>query len=131
VPPVMVDPERIQHVFWNVVGNAVKFTPEGGRIRIGCEAGPERVRFWVSDSGPGIAAENVPHLFDPFWQAKRTARLGTGLGLPIAKGIVEAHGGTIAVQSELGAGTTFFFDLPAVPDRRTGRDRRQSDRRGT
>jgi PAS domain S-box-containing protein len=137
-PAVMVDPERIQHVFWNLIGNAVKFTPDGGRIRVGCAYHGGQVRFWVGDSGPGIPPEDLPRLFDPFWQAKRTARLGTGLGLPIARGIVEAHGGSIEVESTAGLGTVFSFSLQAAeewndgdPNRRRRRDRRSGeDRRG-
>ena len=77
------------------------------------------VRFAVTDRGPGIAAEQLPHIFDRYWQVKETAQLGTGLGLAIAKGIVEAHGGRIWVESEVGKGTTFFFTLPVA---RTIRD---------
>ncbi len=135
-PPVMADHDRILQVFWNLIGNAVKFTPEGGRIRVGCGVHGDAIRFSVSDSGPGIRAEHLKRLFDPFWQEKRTARLGTGLGLPIAKGIVEAHGGTIEVESRPGEGMTFSFTLPmqerreSDPDRRSGRDRRSGkDRR--
>jgi signal transduction histidine kinase len=137
-PAVMADHDRIQQVFWNLTGNAVKFTPMGGRIHVGCEEIGSQLRFWVRDSGPGVPAPDLPQLFDPFWPAKRTARLGTGLGLPIAKGIVEAHGGTIGVESTPGEGTTFSFTLPAAldwtegdPDRRRRDDRRSGeDRRG-
>lgn len=135
-PAVMADSERMLQVFWNLLGNGVKFTPEGGRIRVGCEARDDRVLFSVRDSGPGIPPEHLDRLFDPFWQEKRTARLGTGLGLPIAKGIVEAHGGTIEVESRPGEGTTFFFTLPAAhgwsegdPDRRSGEERRSGEDR--
>lgn len=133
-PPVMADQDRILHVFWNLIGNAVKFTPEGGRITVRCEPAGDHVRFCVRDSGPGIRAEHLGRLFDPFWQEKRTARLGTGLGLPIAKAIVEAHHGAIEVTSRPGEGATFSFTIP-VPEpraveRRTGQDRRRgSDRR--
>ena len=73
--------------------------------------------FWVKDTGSGIAAEHLPHVFDRFWQAKTAERRGAGLGLPIVKGIVEAHGGRIWVESTLGHGSTFFFTIPtAVPD---------------
>lgn len=133
-PPVAADQDRVLQVFWNLIGNAVKFTPEGGRIAVRCEPEGDHVRFSVRDSGPGIRAEHLGRLFDPFWQEKRTARLGTGLGLPIAKAIVEAHGGAIEVASRPGEGTTFSFTLP-VPEpeaveRRTGRERRSgNDRR--
>jgi signal transduction histidine kinase len=74
--------------------------------------GAGQIVFCVSDSGPGIAPEQVPHVFDRFWQANRLTRVGTGLGLSIAKAIVEAHGGTIAVRSTSGAGSAFEFRLP-------------------
>jgi signal transduction histidine kinase len=70
------------------------------------------VRFMVSDTGPGIAAQDVPFVFDRFWQGKREARGGAGLGLAIARGIVEGHGGNIWVESEVGRGTSFYFTLP-------------------
>lgn len=133
-PPVVADPDRVLQVFWNLVGNAVKFTPDGGRIAVRCEPEGDHARFSVSDSGPGIRAEHLGRLFDPFWQEKRTARLGTGLGLPIAKAIVEAHGGAIEVASCPGEGTTFSFTLPVAEpgaaERRSGRERRSgTDRR--
>jgi PAS domain S-box-containing protein len=114
--PVLADPDRILQVLSNLLGNAVKFTPEGGRIGVRAEPeGDGEVGFSVSDTGPGIPAELLPRLFEPFSQAKDTASLGSGLGLSIARGIVEAHGGRISVQSEPGAGTTFRFTLPAAP----------------
>jgi signal transduction histidine kinase len=73
------------------------------------------VRFRVSDTGSGIPAEHIPHLFDRFWQARATDRRGIGLGLPIVKGLVEAHGGRVTVESVVGAGTTFSFTIAAAP----------------
>jgi signal transduction histidine kinase len=96
------------------VGNALKFTPPGGRIRVGAALNEDEVRFWVADTGVGIAAEDLAHVFDRFWQAREDVRRGTGLGLPIAKGIIEAHGGRIWVESARGMGTAFFFALPAA-----------------
>jgi len=116
---VMCDRERLLQVFANLIGNAIKFTPEGGSITVGVEARGPEVRFAVNDTGPGILEDALPHVFDRFWQAQKTARLGTGLGLSIAKGIVEAHGGRIWVESQLGIGTKFFFTLPlGSPDAR-------------
>ena len=111
-PSVRADRERIYQVFSNLVGNAVKFTPEGGsiRVRAGVEGGAVVVA--VQDSGPGVPADQVPHLFERYWQARRDARDGSGLGLFIAKGIVEAHGGQIWVVSRPGEGATFSFSLP-------------------
>lgn len=112
---VMADRKRLLQVLSNLLGNAVKFTPEGGLIRVVAEPKDEEwVRISVSDTGPGIAAEVIPTIFEPFSQAKDGATLGTGLGLTIAKGIVEAHGGEISVESAPGVGTTFRFTLPRV-----------------
>jgi signal transduction histidine kinase len=113
LPLVFGDGPRLQQVFGNLLGNATKFTPTGGTITIGATRSGDVVTFSVADTGPGIAAAELPRLFDRFWQAPRTARLGTGLGLFIAQGIVEAHGGKLWVESELGVGSTFFFTLPA------------------
>lgn len=117
VPAVLADRDRLLQVFSNLVGNALKFTPEGGRVRIRADAdGEGAVRFSVGDTGPGIPAESLPHLFELFWQARdRRATLGTGLGLSIARGIVEAHGGRITVESTPGEGSTFTFTVPVAP----------------
>jgi signal transduction histidine kinase len=110
---VYADRARLMQVFSNLLGNALKFTPEGGHIHVRAELeGEGAVRVSVADTGPGIPADDVPHLFDPFWQSKDGAALGTGLGLAIARGIVEAHGGTISVDSRPGEGSTFTFTLP-------------------
>jgi signal transduction histidine kinase len=114
LPPVEADRERVLQVFSNLGGNAIKFTPQGGRVEIGASLREAMVEFTVRDSGPGIASEDLPHVFDRFWQADRTARNGAGLGLAIAKGIVEAHSGGIRVESELGGGTSFLFTLPVA-----------------
>ncbi|HJR64957.1 MAG TPA: ATP-binding protein [Gemmatimonadaceae bacterium] len=111
-PPVLADPHRIQQVFSNLIGNAIKFTPKGGQVIIRCKSGQDVVQFEVRDTGPGIAAEHLPHIFGQFWQANRRDHRGIGLGLAIAKGIVEAHGGKIWVESVCGAGSSFFFTLP-------------------
>jgi PAS domain S-box-containing protein len=115
-PPVEGDRHRLLRVFANLVGNALKFTPSGGRIVVGAEPfGEGEVRFWVADTGLGIAEADQPHLFLPFWQATPQPRGGTGLGLSIAKRIVEAHGGRLWVDSRPGAGSAFFFTLAALP----------------
>jgi signal transduction histidine kinase len=104
---------RILQVLANLLSNALKFTPQGGHITISVDtAGPGFALFSVADTGRGIAPEDLPHVFDRYWQAKSTAHLGTGLGLAIAKGIVEAHAGTMTVTSRLGKGTTFSFTVP-------------------
>ena len=110
--PVRADPQRILQVFSNLVGNAARFAPAGSLIRLSSVRQDHDVVFSVSDSGPGIPAEHLPHLFDRFWQASRTGRHGIGLGLAIVKGIVEAHGGRVWAESVVGAGSTFFFTIP-------------------
>jgi signal transduction histidine kinase len=109
---VLADRERMFQVFSNIVGNAIKFTPENGHITLSAVSQGNTVEFAIRDNGPGIPVENLSHIFDRFWQARNTARLGTGLGLSIAKGIITAHGGNIWAESEMGAGATFFFTLP-------------------
>jgi two-component system, chemotaxis family, sensor kinase Cph1 len=111
---VCADRERIFQVFSNLLGNAIKFTPEGGAIQLTAEPVGGSVRFTVRDSGPGIPADQLPHLFNRYWQARKRSREGTGLGLYIAKGIIEAHGGQLWVESQVGSGSTFFFTLPVV-----------------
>ncbi len=112
LPPASCDRIRIVQVLSNLVENAVKFVSEGGTIRISARAGADAIEIAVSDDGPGIAPHEVPYLFDRYWKAKVTGRHGAGLGLYIAKGIVEAHGGRIWVDSELGRGSTFHFTIP-------------------
>jgi signal transduction histidine kinase/DNA-binding NarL/FixJ family response regulator len=118
--PVKVDRDRILQVLSNLIGNAIKFTPADGRIRVSLRPDEESVRFGVSDTGPGIEPEHLTQLFQPFWQARRGGSDGAGLGLAIAKGIVEAHGGRIWAESTPGRGTTFSFTLPLAQDRRQG-----------
>lgn len=117
LPAVQVDCDRLQQVVCNLVGNAMKFTPAGGRITISARAAAaegDEVQVSVKDTGAGMSAADLERIFEPYWQAQRTASLGAGLGLKIAKGIIEAHGGRIWVESALGEGTTFFFTLPVA-----------------
>ncbi|HEV7238590.1 MAG TPA: ATP-binding protein [Thermoanaerobaculia bacterium] len=114
LPPVHADRHRVMQVMSNLIGNSMKFTPPGGRIEVRAALGEGEVIFSISDTGPGIPKEHLSHIFSPYWQAKRTERLGAGLGLPIAKGIVEAHGGRIWVESEPDQGTDFYFTLPVA-----------------
>ena len=111
LPRVRADSGRILQVFSNLVGNAIKFTPAGGRITISAMRLEDEVRFEIADTGPGIPAEQLPHVFGQFWQGLRGDRRGIGLGLAIAKGIVEAHHGKIWVESQVGEGSRFYFTL--------------------
>jgi signal transduction histidine kinase/CheY-like chemotaxis protein len=113
-PRASFDAPRIQQVLSNLIGNAIKFTPPGGSVTVRVEPHGDGALVSIADTGPGIAAEQIPHVFGSFWQGKRTDRRGIGLGLAIAKGIVEAHGGTIWVESEQGQGSRFYFTLPAT-----------------
>ena len=116
LPCVRADRNRLVQILENLIGNAVKFTKPGGRITVGAIPDGGDVLFWIKDTGIGVAAEHLPHLFDRFWQVSPAeGRRGLGLGLAIVRGLVEAHGGRIWVESTLGEGTTVFFRLPAAP----------------
>ena len=106
------DRDRVLQVLGNLIGNAIKFTPDGGMVQVSAESSDDEVLVTVRDSGVGVSPKQLPHVFDRFWQATPKARLGSGLGLTIAKGVVEALGGRIWVESRPGEGTTFFFTLP-------------------
>jgi signal transduction histidine kinase len=115
--PVLADPTRLDQILTNLLENAAKYSTEGAPIRIGIEADQGGTRVTVEDQGPGIAPEDVPRLFDRFFQTKRARekKTGLGLGLYITKGLVEAHGGRIRVTSVLGRGSKFSVWLPAAP----------------
>jgi signal transduction histidine kinase len=115
VPTILADGGRVQQTLANLVGNAVRLT-QAGHVAVNAVFVDGSVRFAVSDSGPGISSAELPHVFERFWQAKAKRRGGAGLGLAIARGIVEAHGGRIQAESELGIGSTFSFSIP-VNDR--------------
>jgi signal transduction histidine kinase len=112
--PVLADSDRVVQVLSNLVGNAVKFTEPGGSVRVLAGLRGAELWFAVADTGIGIDEEHLAHIFDRFWQVGRSDRRGVGLGLPIARGIVEAHGGRIWVESRRGEGTTVHFTLPAA-----------------
>jgi signal transduction histidine kinase len=121
------DADRMNEVLGNLLSNAFKFTPRGGEVDLSIEAIDGSVQLEVRDSGAGIPAEQIPHVFEKFYQAdnqKAASAKGSGLGLAIAKGIVEAHGGTITCDSTPGVGTTFSIVLPTRPNRRGSVPRR-------
>lgn len=115
LPPIWADAQRLTQLIVNLVANALKFTASGGQITIGARRNGEHVVFRVEDNGRGIPEALLPHIFDRFWQANPADRRGAGLGLSIAKSIVEKHHGTIWVESKPGVGSTFFFTVPVVP----------------
>lgn len=117
---INADADRIFQVVSNLVGNAIKFTPPGGNVSIVVEQVDGWVTFAIRDDGPGIEPNELRHIFDRYWQARRVQSAGTGLGLYIAKGVVEAHGGRLWAQSTLGAGATFSFTLPVAEPQKSG-----------
>jgi signal transduction histidine kinase len=121
LPNILGSEDQIRRVLYNLVENAIKFTPSGGKVEMLIRPGPKEntLRFLVRDTGPGISPEHLSHVFERFYRAETSQARpgmirGSGLGLAIAKSIVENHGGEIGVSSELGNGTTFWADLPAV-----------------
>lgn len=118
IDPVLIDPEKIQRVLYNLLTNAVRHTPEGGEVLVTAEVVGDRVRVAVRDSGEGITSEDLPHIFERFYRGERArtrdhdGQRGAGLGLAIARGLIEAHKGTIEVSSQPGAGAQFSFTLP-------------------
>lgn len=113
---VNADVDRIQQVLSNLVGNALKFTPPGGDIVVAASETDGGLLVTVKDSGKGIAPDHLHRVFERYWQSSRTDRQGAGLGLPIAKGIIEAHGGKISIESAAENGTTVSFTLPLASD---------------
>ncbi len=119
LPRIEVDGDRLVQALGNLIGNAVKFTPYGGSVRVGAVDEGERVRFYVADSGPGISAEKAAHVFDRFWTGSRDLPTrGAGRGLAIVRGVVEAHGGRVWLEpATRGRGATFCIALPIAPAR--------------
>lgn len=117
-PRLLADPVRLRQVIGNLVNNALRYTPPGGRVTLRARRDGRRVLIEVADTGAGIAADDLPHVFDRFWRADRSRSRssgGSGLGLAIVRSLVEAQGGTAAVSSAPGAGTVFTLSLPAAP----------------
>lgn len=111
-PVVKADKTRLIQILTNLISNAVKFSPEGSKIEVRAKVKGKELKVWIRDYGEGIASKDIPHVFDRYWQKKKTSKMGTGLGLPIVKELVHAHSGRIWVESKEGEGTTFFFTLP-------------------
>jgi two-component system, OmpR family, phosphate regulon sensor histidine kinase PhoR len=113
LPQIMADPERMEQVMVNLLHNAIKFTPPGGKIAVAGKAEGDRIIISVKDSGVGIADNDLPRIFERFYKADRArSGGGTGLGLSIARHLIEAHGGQIWAESTVGTGSTFYFSLP-------------------
>jgi signal transduction histidine kinase len=115
---IMGDPDRIRQVITNILSNAVKFTPEGGHVRLGLQSSGSTARLVIEDNGPGISPELLPQIFEPYAQAKKDSRrgqAGLGLGLPLARRLVERHGGEITAESAgQNRGATFTISLPLI-----------------
>ena len=119
LPAVLADPERVHQVLFNLVDNAIRFTPDGGRVTVSARDVDGSVHVSVADTGSGIPPEHLPRLFERFYRvdhARAREEGGTGIGLAIARSVVEAHGGTIAAESEPGRGSVFRFDLPIATE---------------
>ncbi len=119
---VMGDADRLKQLFINLIDNAIKYTPDGGKVTISLSVVDKNAQFVVSDTGLGIPAEDLPHIFDRFYRvdkARTRAQGGSGLGLSIAKWVAQAHGGDIFVESMVGEGTTFTVSLPALVPKKT------------
>ena len=115
LPHVWADHDRLLQVFENLIGNAIKCTQPNGRITLGARVDGNAVLFSVTDSGSGIESDHLARVFDRFWQAPTGRRRGAGLGLTIVKGIIDAHGGRVWVESQPGRGSTFRFTIPIAP----------------
>ena len=127
-PQVRGDQGTLTEAVVNILGNAVKFSRDGGRIDVTADAQGEQVRISVADHGVGIAPDDLPHVFDAFYSHPGTAgERGSGLGLAVSRRIVEAHGGTITVQSTPGQGSTFVIVLPTLDDDGPGEGRREAE----
>jgi signal transduction histidine kinase len=124
LPPVLVDPERVHQVLFNLLDNAVRYTPAGGEVTVSAHSAAGGCEIAVRDTGPGIAPEHLPRLFERFYRADAARSRGdggTGIGLAIARSVVEAHGGRIRAESRVGQGSVFTFDLPVAAAAETRR----------
>jgi signal transduction histidine kinase len=127
LPQILADRRGLEEVFTNLLSNAIKYSPDGGRVLISAVSHVDYVEATVSDEGIGIEEDEVPKIFDKFYRVKHAQTrqvIGTGLGLAIVKNIIEAHRGSIDVESQLGRGTTFKVLLPAAAEVRSFSDAR-------
>jgi two-component system, NtrC family, sensor histidine kinase KinB len=114
---VMADSEKINHVFANLLSNAIRFTSPGGSVTVRASLDPNHLVFFIEDTGKGIPTEHLGHLFEPFYRVPgQDRKSGVGLGLAIVKEIILAHGGKVRVESVMGKGSTFSFILPLKQD---------------
>ncbi|HEX7489103.1 MAG TPA: HAMP domain-containing sensor histidine kinase, partial [Anaeromyxobacteraceae bacterium] len=118
--PLGADRDRLHQVLTNLISNALQVTPAGGKVKVASHREGSEVVFSVSDTGPGIPAEDLAHLFERWYRGRRAPYPGSGLGLAIARAIVEGHGGRIWVESEEGAGSAFSFAIPIQPSSAAG-----------
>jgi signal transduction histidine kinase len=109
---ICADRDRLLQVFGNLIGNAIKFTPDGGTITVDARRVGDEIRFRVHDNGPGIPEADLKNVFRPYWQAKKTAHMGAGLGLAIVRGIIEAHRGRVWADNAPSGGAMFTFTIP-------------------
>jgi signal transduction histidine kinase len=129
LPLIWVDVDMIHRMFINLLENAIKFTPVGGKIEIGAQtSGGASVKFWVRDNGLGVSAADRDRIFDKFTRLRNNNTSGLGVGLAFCKLAVLGHGGQIWVESELGKGTTFWLTLPVALSKKTGELKRQTGR---
>jgi signal transduction histidine kinase len=114
-PEIWADPDRVVQVLTNLIDNALKFTPRGGRVEARAACWPSHLALSIADDGRGMTPEEAEHAFEPFWQSSKTSGGGAGLGLSICRSIVEQSGGRIGLRSTVGQGTTVTLTLPLAP----------------
>jgi len=131
LPEVLGDEKRLQHVMSNLLSNALRFTGPGGAVSVGAEPETDMVRFAVTDTGTGIAADDLNRVFEPFYRVPGQERpTGIGLGLAIVKEIIKTHGGGVGVNSTPGKGSTFWFTLPQAGIASPPSDRQTEESQG-
>ena len=112
IPKILADADRVTQIISNLIGNALKFSPQNGTVTVMSAHVGNEVVVGIRDEGPGIQAEHIPHIFDRYWQAKQSGKVGHGIGLSIVQAMVKAHGGRVWAESTFGEGSTFYFALP-------------------